>query len=68
VASIEPNSPAAASGLRAGDLIVKFADAAVTGVDELHRLLDEDRIGRPARISVIRKTELRQLIIVPGAV
>jgi len=65
VAAIEPSSPAAAAGLQPGDLIVSFAGLPVAGVDELHRLLDEDRIGRPERLTVLRSGELRQLTVVP---
>src|SRR5256886_1198749 len=42
VTSVEPDSPAAAAGVRDGDVIVAFADEAVTGRDELHRPLTED--------------------------
>ena len=45
VAGIEPSSPAAAAGVQPGDLIVSFEGVAVAGVDELHRLLDEERIA-----------------------
>src|SRR5256712_12024573 len=45
VTSVEPDSPAAVAGVRDGDVIVAFADEAVTGVDDLHRLLTEDRIA-----------------------
>jgi S1-C subfamily serine protease len=65
VAGIEPSSPAAAAGIEAGDLIVSFEGVPVAGVDELHRLLDEDRIGRPSRLVVLRAGELRQLTVVP---
>ena len=65
VAGIEPSSPAAAAGVQPGDLIVSFEGIAVAGVDELHRLLDEERIGRPSRLVVLRAGELRQLTVVP---
>jgi S1-C subfamily serine protease len=65
VASVEPRSPAATAGVRVGDLIVAFGDERVTGVDQLHRLLDEEHIGLPARLTVIRARELRQLTVVP---
>jgi len=68
VAAIEPASPAAASGLQVGDVIVKFAGTPVAGVDELHRLLDEDHIGRPERLTVIRAGQIRDLIILPGSI
>jgi len=67
VAAIEPKSPAAAAGLRVDDLVVRFDDQWITGVDELHRLLDGDRIGRPARITILRGTETDVVTIVPGA-
>ena len=65
VRAIEPASPAAAAGVEEGDLIVSFAGIAVAGVDELHRLLDEERIGRPVQMAVIRSGSLRQLTVVP---
>jgi S1-C subfamily serine protease len=67
IASVEPNSPAAAAGLCQGDVLVRFDATPITGVDELHRLLDDERIGRPARLSVLRGTVLRDVTIVPGA-
>jgi S1-C subfamily serine protease len=67
VAAVEPNSPAAAAGIRVGDVLVKFDGRFVTGVDELHRLLDEDRIGRPAEITLLRAMDFVKLPIVPGS-
>ena len=67
VAAIEPSSPAAAAGLMPGDLIVKFDRQFVTGVDELHRLLDEEHIGRPAALTLFRTNELKTMPIVPSA-
>jgi S1-C subfamily serine protease len=66
VASIEPRSPASVAGLLEGDLIVHFDNLPTAGVDELHRLLDEERIGRPAVLTVLRALERRRVVIVPA--
>ncbi len=57
VVSVEPDSPAATAGLRDGDIVLTFADAAVTGVDDLHRHLTEDRIGVPTTVTILRGRE-----------
>lgn len=54
VASLEPGSPAARADVREGDVIVGFADRRVEGIDQLLRLLTEERIGVPTPLSVIR--------------
>jgi S1-C subfamily serine protease len=56
VASIEPNSPASRSDLREGDLIVGLAGHDVDGIDQLHRLLTEERIGVPTPLTIIRSS------------
>ena len=66
VASIEPGSPASKSDLRENDLIVGFAGHAVGGIDELHRLLTENRIGVPTPLTVIRGTEKLDIHVTPG--
>jgi S1-C subfamily serine protease len=66
VALIEPGSPGKESGLRDGDLIVAFDGRSIGGVDDLHRLLTDERIGAAASVTVIRGVELRTLTIVPA--
>jgi S1-C subfamily serine protease len=66
VASIEPDSPAVAAGLRDGDMILSFAGEPITGIDDLHRLLTGDRIGQPSPLTVLRSGRLRQLLLVPA--
>ncbi len=66
VVAVEPDSPAAAAGLRDGDVVLAFAGEAVTGVDDLHRLLTDQRIGTPATVSILRSARRRQLTVVPG--
>jgi len=65
VLSVEPDSPATVAGLRDGDVVLAFADEPVTGVDDLHRLLTDQRIGMPASVSILRRGVRRQLTIVP---
>ena len=66
VASIEPESPAAQSGLREGDVIIGFAGQPVEGIDQLHRLLGEERIGVPTPLTVIRRTEKVEITVTPA--
>ena len=54
VISLEPDGPALAAGLRDGDLIVSLDDEVVGGLDDLHRLLTESRIGTKVRLGVLR--------------
>jgi S1-C subfamily serine protease len=65
VASVEPQSPASAAGVREGDVIVRLDDTPTAGVDELHRLLDDERIGVPARLMVLRGAALLPLVVLP---
>jgi S1-C subfamily serine protease len=65
VVSVEAGSPAAAAGLRDGDVILAFADQAVTGIDDLHRHLTDDRIGAAATLTILRSAQRRELTIVP---
>ena len=66
VASIEPDSPAAKSDLKEGDLIVGFAGQPVDGIDQLHRLLTDERIGVATPLTVIRGTEKLEIDVTPG--
>jgi S1-C subfamily serine protease len=66
VVSVEPDSPAATAGLRDGDIVLTLAGVAVTGVDDLHRHLTEDRIGVPTTVTLLRATRRREITIVPA--
>ena len=65
VAGVEQGSPAAAAGLREGDVIIAFDGLPVSSVDDLHRLLTEEHVGRRAEVTVIRLTEKLALPVVP---
>jgi S1-C subfamily serine protease len=66
VVSVEPNSPAEKARLQVGDVIVSFAGQSVTGIDSLHKLLTESRIGTPTPMTAIRHTEKVDVEIVPA--
>ncbi len=65
ILSVEPNSPAYATGLRERDIIVSLAGQVVSGVDDLQRLLADRPIGLPMPMVIIRGTERREFAIVP---
>jgi S1-C subfamily serine protease len=65
VQSVEENSPAKRAGLRDGDIIVALEGQPVAGVDDLHRLLTEVRLGVSCSLTVLRWTEKLELRIVP---
>jgi S1-C subfamily serine protease len=66
VTSIEKKSPAAGAGLEDGDVILAFDGQTVSGIDDLHRLLTEERIGMPTRVTVLRRGARKQLAITPA--
>jgi S1-C subfamily serine protease len=66
VASVEPGSPAFAAGVRPGDVIVAFDGEPVAGIDGLHRLLLEQRIGVPAVLGVLREGRRLELPVTPA--
>jgi S1-C subfamily serine protease len=65
VLSVEDGSPAKRAGLREGDVIVALEGQPVAGVDDLHRLLTEVRVGVSSTLTVVRYTEKLELKIIP---
>ena len=65
VVSVEEGSPAQRTGLREGDVIVSLDGKAVAGVDDLHRLLTDARVGMSSSLTVLRYTEKLVLNVVP---
>lgn len=51
---VERGSPAAIAKLRTGDLLFRFDDQDVAGVDEIHRLLNVKYVNRTVAVSVLR--------------
>jgi S1-C subfamily serine protease len=66
VVSVEGSSPAAAAGLRDGDVVLALDGEPVAGVDDLHRLLTDARIGVATPMMILRGGARRQIAIVPA--
>jgi S1-C subfamily serine protease len=67
VTQVEPRSPAVAAGLEAGDLLVDFDGDPIAGIDELGRRLGEERVGRPTKLGLLRRTERLDVYVIPAA-
>jgi S1-C subfamily serine protease len=65
VVSFEESSPARNAGLLMGDVIVGLDDHPIAGIDDLHKLLTEERIGRKSTLAVIRRTDKLNLEVIP---
>src|SRR5262245_251494 len=65
VVSFEENSPARRGGVREGDTIIGFDDHPIKSIDDLHKLLTEERIGQKSSLVVIRGTNKISLEVVP---
>jgi S1-C subfamily serine protease len=68
VTAVSEDSAAAEAELRPGDVIVEFAGETVRGIDDLHRLLTEERIGQLVPIKMLRRGELRRVLVTPREV
>lgn len=65
VAAVMERSPAALSRLEQGDVIVSLDAEAVTGIDDISRLLDERRIGRRVTVGLLRDGRVSKIELVP---
>jgi S1-C subfamily serine protease len=66
ITEVVPDTPASRGGLRDGDIIVSFADAAVQRTDDLHRLLTGERAGIETSMRVLRGVDLVTLRVTPA--
>jgi S1-C subfamily serine protease len=65
VTGVERGSPAERGGLREGDIIIGLAGEVVSGIDDLQRVLTEDRIGERVEAVVLRKGRRVALDLMP---
>ena len=66
VTGVERDSPAERGGLRQGDIIIGLAGEVVSGIDDLQRVLTEQRIGERADVVVLREGRRLTVDVVPS--
>ena len=66
VVQVAGDSPAAAAGLRAEDLIVELDGQPVTDVADIQRLMVVEKIGEPVSLRVLREGRELDLSLVPA--
>jgi S1-C subfamily serine protease len=65
VTDVIPGGPAEIAGLRMRDIILAFDDTPIAGIDDMQRLLGQDRIDHPTRVSFLRDGEVKALWMIP---
>jgi len=66
VRSVDANSPAAAAGMRAGDVVVKVNSLQVTSGNDWSKTIHENR-GKPVSVVVLRDKKEQTLTLTPDA-
>ena len=65
ITACEPDGPADVAGLMSLDIVVRLDGEPVTGVDDLIRRLNAERIGRAVKVDVLRRGQLRSFEVHP---
>jgi len=65
VLEVPEDGPAASAGIQRGDVAVALDGVSVTGVEDLHRMMTAERAGVTLPLTVLRRTELIEVPVVP---
>ena len=56
---------ARAAGLLSGDIIVSADGVPIADIDELHRLMTEERVGKPMPFTILRLSQKLEILVTP---
>ncbi len=67
VVTVVPNSPAAKAGIRAGDVIQKLGNQAVTDASSVQKAVENSQVGGDLRMELRRNGQNLNIAVQPGA-
>jgi S1-C subfamily serine protease len=65
VTALEPAGAAEAAGVQPGDLVIGLDGTPVSGFDDIHRLLSEERVGKPLDLALLRRGRRLSVNVTP---
>src|SRR6266576_320522 len=65
IISYDDDSPAKKAGALEGDIIVGFDERPIAGIDDLHKLLTEERIGKRSLLTIVRGVDKLTIEVTP---
>lgn len=63
---VVPSSPAAAAGLREGDVIQSINNQSVANIEEVQKLVENSKIGIPLQLQIQRNGQTQQVAVRPA--
>jgi serine protease Do len=66
VLEVEPESPAHKAGMVIGDIIISFAERAVSKLEDIHSQLGEEAIGKPLALKFVRGGAVQEVDVLIG--
>jgi S1-C subfamily serine protease len=65
VTALEPGGAAEAAGVQSGDLVIGLDGMPVSGFDDIHRLLSEERVGKQLELALLRRGRRLSVNVTP---